>query len=170
MRFPVALLLLVIFCCPAHAEDQDLTFDLPSSVVLGAGTSSTGTKSGLVDARVMLPHNYWIGAAFNHAIEATDGFETKTSGSAFSIGTDPLEEYSIEGGYDNSGVQDQYRVQEGRVLFSAMPDHFFGLSNGGFEAAVELRAAKFSFVNTPNIIFQSTTVELAAQSARLEVA
>ncbi len=170
MRLFLVILLISNFCEPAHAEDHDLTFSLPSALVVGGGASSTGTKSGLFDVRFMLPRNYWIGAAFNRAIEETDGLETKTSGSAFSIGTDPLEEYSVEGEYDNSGVDDQYRVQEGRVRFTAMPDNFFGLSNSGFEATLELRASKFSFANSPNIIFQSTTVELAAQNARLELA
>jgi hypothetical protein len=169
MRLFVFLVAL-ISVTQAEAEDSDdFAFKIPSAITLSGTSSNAGINSGTFDARVMLQRNFWLGAAFDHAVENTDGFEIKTSGSAFSIGTDPLAEYTIEGGYENSGVTDQYRVQEGRVRLTAMPDRVFSVSNRGVEAAIELRTARFSFANTPNPVFQTTTVELQAQSARFEL-
>ena len=161
--------LLSFIAANASAED-DMTFHIPSTATISGSSSSTGAKSGVLDVRLMLPKNFWIDVAGNSATDEIDGLQTKTTGGSASVGTDPLGEYAIEGGFDASGVADQYRVQEARLRFTAMPDQILSVSNSGFEVALELRSARFSFANSSNIIYSSSTVQFTAQTERLELA
>jgi hypothetical protein len=146
----------------------DITFKLPSSVTLSGSSSSSNTKSGALGVHLMLPRNFWIDGAVDQATEDTDGLLTKTLGGSVSLGTDPLAEYALDVGVDTSGVEDQYRVTEGRARITAMPDSYFGLSNSGLELVLELRSARFAFANNPNIIFNTNGVELNAGTLRFE--
>ena len=89
----------------AEAEDG-MTFKLPSTVTVGGTSSNTGARSGGLDLRLMLPKDFWIDVAANSASDEIDGLQTKTTGAAASLGTDPLGEYPVEGGFDASGVAD----------------------------------------------------------------
>lgn len=116
----------------------------------------------------MLPKNFWIEVAGDHATEVTDGLETNTLGSSVAVGTDPIEDYALDLGVDGFGVSDQYFVREGRARFTAMPTSIFGWNNPGVEVAFEYRLAGFEFVNQPNPIFTNTSVKLEARTLRTE--
>lgn len=153
----------------AEVDVDDLKFHLPSTFTLSGTSSNAGTKTGGAAIHLMLPGNYWINGAADQAVEETDGLETKTLGGSISIGTDPLDEFSVDFGFDGSTVESQYRVQEGRLRVAVMPDSVFSLNNPGLEMVIELRAGRFSFANSPNPVFQTNEVQLESRTARFEL-
>ena len=154
------ILLTTGFHLPAFADEADLTYQLPSSITVSGTTSSAETRSMGAALRLFLPRNYWNDATLDRAIEKTDDLETSTTGGSLSIGTDPLDEFSVDFGFDAFGIEDQFRVQEARARLAFVP--------ASFESILEIRTARFSFANSPNPIFQNREVVLDAQTLRLE--
>lgn len=152
----------------AATTADDFTFRLPSTFTISGSNSSSNTRSAALALQLMLPGNYWVSGAVDQATEETDGLVTKTLGGSVSFGTDPLQDYSIDIGADSSGIEDQYRVNEGRLRVTAMPASIFGLDNSGLETVLELRFGRFAFANSPNIVFNTNGVELGARTLRLE--
>lgn len=166
----VAILLLAPWQ-PAWAatQEDEVTFRLPSTLTVSGSNSSTETKSVAAGLRLMLPRNFWLELAADQANETFEGLETQTLGSSLSLGTDPIEDYSIDVGVDGFGVTDQYLVREGRVRITAMPTSFISWKNPGIELSFEYRVAGFEFKNTPNPIFSTSNVRLEARTMRTEL-
>lgn len=144
----------------ASTREAEPIYKIPSSITVSGTSSNADTKSIGAGVRLFLPQNYWVDATFDRATEQTDELETKTIGGSFSVGTDPLDQYSLDLGFDAFGIEDQFQVQEARVRVAAMPT--------SFESILEIRSARFSFANSPNAVFQNREVILDAHTLRLE--
>lgn len=169
VRLGFFLTLSMVLPLTATAAIEEVTFQLPSTVTVAASRSSTETKSLAASLRLMLPRNYWLELAADRAAETEDGLETSTMGGSFAVGTDPIEDFSVDIGLDGFGVSEQYSVREGRIRLTAMPTTVFGWKNPGLEMAFEYRQASFEFANSPNPVFSSSSVKLEARTLRTEV-
>lgn len=159
---------LLITPCLGVAEELP-SFTLPSAVSLSTSSSSSDAQSATIGLQLMLPRNFWIAGSVDSAKEKTDDFESNTTGGSVAIGTDPLAEYGIEAGIDGFGVDNQYRVREARIRGVLAPDFIFELENPGIEIGLEYRVGRFSFANSPNIIFNTAEVELETRTVHVDV-
>ena len=164
----IGLAALVLAPCLCPAEELPI-FSLPSTANFSLSGSNSDAQSATVGLQLMLPRNFWIAGSLDSAKEKTDDFETNTNGGSIAIGTDPLGEYGVEAGIDGFGVDNQYRVREARIRGVLAPDSIFELENPGIEAGIEYRVGRFAFANSPNIIFNTTEVELETRTVHVDV-
>ena len=164
----IGIATLLIAPCLCVAEELP-SFSLPSAVSLSTSSSSSDAQSATIGLQLMLPRNFWIAGSVDSAKEKTDDFESNTTGGSVAIGTDPLAEYGIEAGIDGFGVDNQYRVREARIRGVLAPDFIFELENPGIEIGLEYRVGRFSFANSPNIIFNTAEVELETRTVHVDV-
>lgn len=149
----------------SYAQDEpEFKFTLPSTATLSVSGSNTETRSGAMGLHYFFSSNYWIDVSADSSTEKTDSLETKTTGAALSLGTDPLATVAVDVGGDATGVKDQYSVREGHVRVTWTPEFI-----DSFDFTFEYRRATFAFTNTPNSVFSESVVELPAHSGRLEV-
>lgn len=164
----IGLATLLVVPCLCVGEELP-SFTLPSAVNFSLSSSSSDAQSATLGLQLMLPKNFWIAGSVDSAKEKTDDFESNTSGGSVAIGTDPLAEYGIEAGIDGFGVDNQYRVREARIRGVFAPDNVLELENPGIEIGAEYRVGRFSFANSPNIIFNTTEVELETRTLHLDL-
>lgn len=163
----ITLAVIAFTPCLSIAEELP-SFALPSTVNVSVSSSSSETQSASIGAQLMLRKNFWLAGSIDSAKEKTDDFESTTSGGSVSVGSDPLDEYSFEAGVDGFGVDNQYRVRELRIRGTLAPDSIFELENPGVEIGIEYRIGRFSFSNSPNIIFNTTEVELETRTLHFD--
>jgi hypothetical protein len=135
----------------------------PNSLSVAAGGSGEDLRNSSVQLRLALFEIHYLNLALDQTTETLDGLELRTRGGSFSLGTDPIAEWSVEAGVDASGIADQYNIREPRIRLTYAP---YALE--GWDLSLEGQSASFVFANRPNILFSTSEVELQSRGLRFE--